>query len=133
MRRILIGLLLASGYWLSTGLPVFAQAGTDAGVNLKDTYIKDTNNLYGENSVYDLLNAVLPNVYIIAGLILFLYAVVGGFLLISAGSNPDQAKNGQKIISNAIIGFIILFASYWLIQIIEIVTGVKILDPTLTI
>lgn len=109
-------------------IQLLAQAGSPGGVNLEETYLQN-NPISTVDSIYGLVNAILPNVYIIAGLILFLYALVGGFLLITASSSPDQAKNGQKIISNAIIGFIILFASYWLIEIISIITGIPIFDP----
>jgi hypothetical protein len=107
---------------------LLAQAGTSNGVNLEETYLQN-NPISTVDSIYGLVNTVLPNVYIIAGLILFIYALVGGFLIIASGSSADQAKNGQKIITNAIIGFIILFASYWLIEIISIITGIPILDP----
>ena len=84
-------------------------------------------------SVYDLISQILPNAYIIAGLILFFYLIGGGFILIANAGNPEATKNGQKIITNAIIGFIILFCSYWLIQIIEIITAIPILHPTLSL
>jgi hypothetical protein len=84
----------------------------------------------GVNTIYDLISAILPNAYIIAGLILFIYLLAGGFMIIAASGSPDSAKNGQKVITNAIIGFIILFCSYWLIEIISTITGVPILDPT---
>ena len=76
------------------------------------------------------ISSVLPNVYIIAGVILFLHLVVGGFLLITAAGNTDQAQNGQKALTSAIIGFIVVFASYWIIQIIETITGIPIMGIT---
>ena len=91
--------------------------------------------LFGNNAIsqsptiYDLISKILPNAYIIAGVILFIYMIAGGFMVISSAGNPESAKNGQKIVTNAIIGFVIIFTSYWLIQIISVVTGVPILTP----
>ena len=79
---------------------------------------------------FGLISAILPNVYILAGIILFIYMVFGGFTLVTSGGNPENAQQGKKIITNAIIGFIIIFASFWIIQIIQIITGVNILSPT---
>jgi hypothetical protein len=84
-------------------------------------------------TVYELIAKILPNAYIIAGLILFIYTIAGGFMIISSAGNPEATKEGQKIITNAIIGFVVIFCSYWIIQIIEIVTGVQILAPILKI
>lgn len=85
----------------------------------------------GYSSLGKLISAILPNVYIIAGIILFILLIGGGFMfIVGAGSdNPEQAKKGRQAITAALAGFGVIFASYWIIQIIETVTGVKILNP----
>ena len=84
----------------------------------------------GVSNVYELISLILPNVYIISGIILLIYAVAGGFILVSSGGNTQNTQQGQKIITNAIIGFIIIFASFWIIQIIEVITGIPLIDPS---
>ncbi len=79
----------------------------------------------------DLINNVLPNVFIIAGLVIFIMIVAGGFMLIANAGNPDKQKDARGIITSAIIGFVVVFTSYWIIQIIQIVTGVPILNSGL--
>ena len=74
-----------------------------------------------------LINAVLPNVYVVAGLIIFFMIVGGGFMIIANAGDADKAKEGSKIITSAIIGLLVIFASYWIIQIVQVVTGLKIL------
>jgi len=44
----------------------------------------------------------------------------------SAG-DPEKVKAGQGKITTAVIGFLIVFVAYWLMQIIETVLGFKIL------
>lgn len=94
--------------------------------------------LFGRNPIaqfrddpYGLISSILPNIFIFAGLILFLYLVFGGFIMITGGGNPKNMDQGKSIITNAIIGFVVIFTSYWLIQIIEIITGIPILNPNL--
>jgi len=82
----------------------------------------------GYQSIGQFVSAVLPNVYIIAGLLLFILLIGGGFAIMTSADNPEKKGQGGKAISAAIIGFIVIFASYWIIQIIEILTGVKILQ-----
>ena len=95
-------------------------------VNIRETFFGSHNTSTLETP-RGLINSVLPNIYIIAAIIVFLYMLFGGFTLISAGNNPDQMQNGQKILLNAIIGFALIFISYWIIQIIEVLTGLVIL------
>lgn len=80
------------------------------------------------NFVSNLFTVVLPYVFIIAGLGLFVMLVAGGFQVMTAVSNPEGADAGKKRITSAFIGFFILFASYWLIQALEIIFGIKILS-----
>jgi hypothetical protein len=88
--------------------------------------------LYNVSGPFEFISSILPNVYIIAAIILFLYLVFGGFTMVTAGANKQSLEQGQKIITHAIIGFIIIFTSYWIIQIIEVVAGVDLLNPNLS-
>jgi len=83
------------------------------------------------NEVGKLVSAWLPNVYVIAGIILFFLALFGGFGVITGAGNQDKLKQGQKVLTSALVGFGILFGSYWIIQIIQVLTGVPILNPSL--
>ncbi|MBU3935481.1 hypothetical protein KJ909_02295 [Patescibacteria group bacterium] len=84
-------------------------------------------------SIGGFISAILPNIYVIAGIILFLLMVFGGFTYIkSAGSSDEEGvQKGQKAITAALVGFLIIFASYWIIQLIEIITGIQIFGSDL--
>lgn len=84
----------------------------------------------GYGSIGEFVTAILPNVYLISGLILFVLFLGGGFAIMTAGGDPEKQKNGGQAITGALVGFIIIFASYWIIQIIQYVTGLEILKPT---
>jgi hypothetical protein len=80
------------------------------------------------NFVSNLFTVVLPYVFIFAGLGLFIMLITGGFQVMTAVSNPEGADSGKKRITSAFIGFFILFASYWIVQALEIIFGIKILS-----
>ena len=77
-------------------------------------------------SIGRLISSIIPTVMVVAGFILFLYLVFGGFLLMTSSGDSKKAESGKTAITNAIIGFALIFTSYWIIQIIEIITGVSI-------
>lgn len=82
---------------------------------------------YANQPITAFISAILPNVYMVIGLVLFVYLLIGGFLVVSAAGNEHNLDQGKQIITSAIIGFIVVFASYWIIQAVEIVTGQNIL------
>ena len=84
-------------------------------------------------TIGELISTILPNVYVAAGLILLFFLIFGGVMVIlGAGKGESQqAEQGKKIITRTIIGFLIIFLSYWIIRIIEIITGVKIFSSSL--
>ncbi|MFH1244820.1 MAG: hypothetical protein V1487_04605 [bacterium] len=83
------------------------------------------------SSAGKLVNNILPNVYIVAGLVIFFMIIFGGFTIIASAGNTEKTAEGSKIITSAIMGLLVLFASYWIIQIIQVVTGVPILNSSL--
>lgn len=70
-----------------------------------------------------LLNYAFP----IAGMILFVMILWGGFEIITSATSGKKDAGRQRI-TTAILGFILLFCSYWIAQIIQAVFGVSILD-----
>jgi len=80
-----------------------------------------------------IISTLLQNIYVLAGIILFILLIVGGlsFIMGAGGDNPEKAKRGKQAITAALIGFVIIFCSYWIIKIIEIITGMNITEDVL--
>jgi len=76
-----------------------------------------------------IVSVILKNVYVLAGIALFVLLIFGGFAIIMGAGSGDQKKTaqGQQAVTSALIGFLIVFTSYWIIQIIQKVTGIPIL------
>jgi hypothetical protein len=72
-------------------------------------------------------NRALYFLFPLAGLILFVMLVWGGFEMLTGAAKKQNLDAGKQRVTAAITGFILLFISYWLIQIIEYITGVIIL------
>ena len=63
--------------------------------------------------------------FVIAGLIiLFMFVFAGLGMLRGAGeSKPEEMAKARKALTYAITGFVVVFTSYWIIQLIELITG----------
>jgi hypothetical protein len=78
-----------------------------------------------------LINIIIFNAYVLAGILLLLLLIFGGFGMImgAGGGNPEQTAKGGKAVGAALGGFLIIFLSYWIIRIIEVITGMNIFNP----
>ena len=111
---------------------VYAQsqcgAGSEeGGINLGDCLQLSDSRTVSE--VYDspafLVNLIISNIFVLGGIIFFLFLIIAGFKFITGGQKG--AEDAKSIIQTALIGFIIMFAAYWIIQIIALLTGINIL------
>lgn len=83
--------------------------------------------VFEDSTIGDIVTKLLPYVYVVAGLVLLLMLVSGGFGLMTSGGNPDKMKSGYGKITSALIGFLIIFVSYIVAQLVERIFGVDIL------
>lgn len=93
---------------------------------------------FGDKGIKDLfpdtasvVNILLPNIFMITGLIFLILLIFAGFgVIVSSGSgNPEGAKKAKATATSAAIGLVLVFGAYWIIQIIEYLTGIKIFNP----
>ena len=84
-------------------------------------------------TIGSLVSGLLSNAVFFAGFIMFILIIAGGLgIIMSAGnSNPEGAEKGKKVITAAVIGFVIVFSAYWIIKITEKLTGIPILNSGL--
>ncbi len=66
---------------------------------------------------------IIKNIYILTGIILFVMIVVGGIGMIANAGNSEKQKQSSQTISSALIGYLIMFVAYWLVKIVEVITG----------
>jgi len=70
---------------------------------------------------------LVKNIYVLVSVILFIMIVVGGVGMIANAGNAEKQKQSSQTITSAVVGFVIMLAAYWMIKIIELITGVQII------
>ncbi len=80
-----------------------------------------------DNFVGALIGRLLPFLLVFGGLLLLIMLISGGFQLLTNPTNPQAQEGGKQRLLYAIIGFFLLFVSYWLMQILEVIFGIKVL------
>jgi hypothetical protein len=104
------------------------------GINLPgNLYIEDllgprTNPKWEQfKDVGTVVSALLPYLFIIGGIVMGGMLIIGGFDILTSMGNEEKLKAGAERIKNALIGFLLLFGSYWLAQIAQVLFKIPIL------
>lgn len=69
---------------------------------------------------------VLSVVLTLSGIAFFVMILLGGYKYLTAGDNPKNAEAAQKTLTFAVIGFVLVIASWLIIQIVEEFTGLNL-------
>ncbi len=79
-----------------------------------------------------LITVLLPNVLMISGLIFFIWMIAAGWAFLgSAGreANAQEKAKAQAALTYAVIGFLLIITAFFILQIIEKVTGINFISP----
>jgi len=67
----------------------------------------------------------------LAGIVLFVMILIGGFKYITSGGNAEAAAGARRTITYAIIGLIVVAGAYLVLVIIETLTGARVTEFTI--
>ncbi|OGM28037.1 hypothetical protein A3D00_05455 [Candidatus Woesebacteria bacterium RIFCSPHIGHO2_02_FULL_38_9] len=82
------------------------------------------------SAVSTIINLVIPYVFVAAGLLLLLLILYGGFTFITSATNPKGVEQAKSILTAAIVGFVIVFVAYWVVQLVIIALGLSTVRST---
>jgi len=72
------------------------------------------------------LMAVLQIAIRLAGIATFIMLLVGGFKYLTAGGDPKKAESANATLTYAVIGLAVLIGSWFILLLIQKITGVNI-------
>ncbi len=102
------------------------QADPDYTINMKGVDIKGLSGTFTVFDTFgDVVNVIVRNGMVIAGVICLIILVLGGFRYIMAagGGDAKQMESGKKAITGAVIGLVLIVFAVWIVQIIKTITG----------
>ncbi len=75
-------------------------------------------------TIGSVISALLPLIFFAAGTILLIYLILGGLQYMTSRGDPKAIQGAQSKITAALIGFIIVFAAYWITQAVGIIFNI---------
>jgi hypothetical protein len=118
------------------GPPVFCGEGTENinGLCQPISPFKTTGSIASSGTITDLATKILKALLFLSGIIAVLVIIIGGFWYITSAGNTEQAEKGQRALTNAIIGLIVVILAYAIVNIItsSLTSGVDSTGGTTT-
>ncbi len=75
--------------------------------------------LPGDTSLSGFILKIINIALAVAGLIAVLFLIIGGFRYITSAGNEETAEQAKKIITNAIIGIVVIILSFVIVRVIS--------------
>lgn len=75
--------------------------------------------LPNDTSVSGFILKIINIALAVAGLIAVLFLIIGGFRYITSAGNEETAEQAKKIITNAIIGIVVIILSFVIVRVIS--------------
>ena len=124
MKQIIQGIAAAGGALLVSALPVF---GADE-INLRPG---GQFQALGNLTVPSIVSGLIRLVLVIAALVFFFILVIGGIRWILSGGDKTATEGARSQITAALVGLVIVFAAWAIIQLVNVLFGIDILQLTI--
>ncbi len=85
----------------------------------------------GEYTLSNILSTGITLLLIVAGIIFFVYLILGGIKWMTSGGDKASTEGARNQITAALIGLVIVFSAWAIVELIGSVFGIKILEFTI--
>lgn len=101
-------------------------------INIGSEFLGSNTNLSDPQNVSKIVTAIITGSLSIAGVILLFLLIGGGIAMIAGAgkSDPQSVEKGKKAATSALIGFIVVFSAFWIVKLIETITGLNLIGGT---
>lgn len=76
-------------------------------------------------TIGDILSRALPIIFGLAGVALLLMILAAGFTFLTSAGDAKKMEEGKNQLTNAILGFVIIFVAYWAVTLFASMFGLK--------
>ena len=101
-------------------------------ISIQDKFLGGTNQNLADpaNVGTRYITAIITGAISVAGIILLFILIGGGIAMIKGAgkSDPKSMEQGRQAATSALIGFIVVFSAYWIVKLIETITGLSLIS-----
>lgn len=79
------------------------------------------------SSIAAIVNLVIKYLFLAGGVVFFALILISGYKLVFLGDKQKALSDVKKNLTTGVLGLLIMFAVFWIIRVIETITGLSIL------
>ena len=87
------------------------------------TFNGPDNFAFGTGNIGGIVGAAVPYVFAFAGIGLLLMIISSGFTMMLSAGDAKKLEAGKGRLTQSVVGFLIIFAAYWIVQIVGTIFG----------
>ncbi len=119
MKKIQLVFLIIITF-IAFGIFFYSYAYAQSGVSISD--ISPISVAAGPGGVQILLGRIIKAVFALVGSVAFIMFIYGGMFMLTSHGNPDMVKKGKDVLIWSVIGLLVIFGSYIIVNFI--ITGI---------
>lgn len=98
-------------------------------VEIGKEFSNNASNVSDPKNIANIVSALVTGSISLAGIGMIVLIIFGGIGMISGAGNsdPKAIDAGKKAATSGLIGFIVVFAAYWIVKLIETLTGLDLI------
>lgn len=100
--------------------------GTQLPFGLKNTTLLQG----GKITIGSILAVLIKFIFPLAGVGLLIVIISAGFTLLTSAGDAKKMEKGKQTLTQGVIGFIVIFLAYWIVQAVGIIFGVTEIQQT---
>src|SRR3989344_874836 len=86
---------------------------------IENPFVNTSGNLSGSSFISSLIQALVSIGFIVGAVVFVFMLIIGGIQWISSGDDKAKLESARGRISSAIVGLVVLFTLYAIIQLVE--------------
>lgn len=85
-------------------------------------------NVLGGFTIANIISTVIVIILVVAALLFFFMLILGGVKYITSGGDKAKAESARGMITAALIGLVIVFAAWAIVQLVQGIFGIDIFN-----
>ena len=82
---------------------------------------------FAGGKIGNIVSALIPYLFAFAGFLLIIYLLYGGYKYLLSRGDPKAMQEARGVITNALIGFVIVFLAFWAVQLVGELLGIVVI------
>jgi len=86
-----------------------------------------------QRNIGNLVSFFIKVLFAVGGILMLIYLIIGGIRYITSGGDKAQAQAARDMITNALIGIIIIASSYAIAMLLNSLFGINVFSANLSV